>query len=171
MKLKLPFLLILVLSLFAAANAQGQWKEFKSAKENFSVLVPCEIESSTENVGTPENPQLQTYFECSADSIYYNVSVTMIPKGPADDDTLLEAFQNGLIEGMNSTLISGTSAKSGTAPGRSFQASAKLGAIDGLMDCRIYKKDGKMYSLTSAVAVTNKSPDREKFLASFKFIK
>ncbi|MBK9765680.1 MAG: hypothetical protein IPP63_00930 [Chloracidobacterium sp.] len=50
---------------------------------------------------------------------------------------MLEAFQNGLIEGMNSTLISGTSAKSGTAPGRSFQASAKLRRYrrsDGLPD-------------------------------------
>jgi hypothetical protein len=169
MKYKLILLSLIVLSLFAAANGQSQWKEFKSAGHQFSTQVPCEIETSKENIGTAEAPQVQTFYECSADGVYYNISVNDVLKGSVTDEVLLSSFQKGMLEGFGGTLMSENVIALGPVPGRRVTASAKLGEIDALIECRLFKNGDRIFSVAVVAATTNKSPEKTRFLTSFKF--
>ena len=69
MNYKLLLLLSIIVSFAVSASGQGQWKEYKSDGNQYSTEVPCENATSKENVGTAEAPQVQTFYECSADGV------------------------------------------------------------------------------------------------------
>lgn len=169
MNYKLLLLLSIVVSFAVSASGQGQWKEYKSAGHQFSTQVPCEIETSRDNVGTAEAPQVQTFYECSADGVYYNISVNDIAKSAVTDEDLLIAFQKGMLEGFGGKLLTEKSITLGSVPGRRVTAGAKLGEIDALIECLIYKTSDRIYSVAVVAATTNKSSDKGKFLTEFKF--
>ena len=169
MNYKLLLLLSIVVSFAVSASGQGQWKEYKSAGHQFSTQVPCEIETSRDNVGTAEAPQVQTFYECSADGVYYNISVNDIAKSAVTDEDLLIAFQKGMLEGFGGKLLTEKSITLGSVPGRRVTAGAKLGEIDALIECLIYKTTDRIYSVAVVAATTNKSSDKGKFLTEFKF--
>ena len=162
-------MLSIVVSFAVSASGQGQWKEYKSAGHQFSTQVPCEIETSRDNVGTAEAPQVQTFYECSADGVYYNISVNDIAKSAVTDEDLLIAFQKGMLEGFGGKLLTEKSITLGSVPGRRVTAGAKLGEIDALIECLIYKTTDRIYSVAVVAATTNKSSDKGKFLTEFKF--
>lgn len=169
MNYKLLLLLSIVVSFAVSASGQGQWKEYKSAGHQFSTQVPCEIATSKENVGTAEAPQVQTFYECSADGVYYNISVNDIAKSAVTDSDLLIAFQKGMLEGFGGKLLTESVITLGSVPGRRLTAGAKLGEIDALIECLIYKTSDRIYSVAVVAATTNKSSDKGKFLTEFKF--
>ncbi len=169
MNYKLLLLLSIIVSFAVSASGQGQWKEYKSAGHQFSTQVPCEIETSRDNVGTAEAPQVQTFYECSADGVYYNISVNDIAKSAVTDEDLLIAFQKGMLEGFGGKLLTEKSITLGSVPGRRVTAGAKLGEIDALIECLIYKTTDRIYSVAVVAATTNKSSDKGKFLTEFKF--
>lgn len=169
MNYKLLLLLSIIVSFAVSASGQGQWKEYKSAGHQFSTQVPCEIETSRDNVGTAEAPQVQTFYECSADGVYYNISVNDIAKSAVTDEDLLIAFQKGMLEGFGGKLLTEKSITLGSVPGRRVTAGAKLGEIDALIECLIYKTSDRIYSVAVVAATTNKSSDKGKFLTEFKF--
>ena len=169
MNYKLLLLLSIIVSFAVSASGQGQWKEYKSAGHQFSTQVPCEIETSRDNVGTAEAPQVQTFYECSADGVYYNISVNDIAKSAVTDEDLLIAFQKGMLEGFGGKLLTEKSITLGSVPGRRVTTGAKLGEIDALIECLIYKTTDRIYSVAVVAATTNKSSDKGKFLTEFKF--
>ena len=169
MKYRLLLLMSIVISFAVSASGQGQWKEYKSAGHQFSMQVPCEIETSRENIGTAEAPQFQTFYECSADGVYYNISVNDITKSAVADNELLIAFQKGMLEGFGGKLLTDSAITLGPVPGRRLTAGAKLGEIDALIECLIYKTSDRIFSVAVVAATTNKSSDKGNFLTSFKF--
>ncbi len=165
---KLPLLLIIELLLFAAANGQSQWKEFRPAGQQFSVQVPCDIKSTANDVGTATNPQVQRYYDCPADDTYYIITVFDVVKD-ATDEMLVSLVQKSVVGGFEGKVISETAIKLGTVSGRKVTARAWLDeGGDTLLECRIFVFGKKVYSATIA-ASPDRSMVKDKFLSSFKF--
>ena len=173
-KAAITILLLFAAALIAGAQDTGEWIKYVSAEGRYEVRVPNQPELSTQDSATTSGDKVKQYLALSGSGphafmvAYYDYDSTQ--------NFSLDKARDGMIAGMQATLIREDQISLGGAPGRQLTVGVKVEGRDFIDLARIYDVSRRVYVLQcifpkdeqSTTAVTGNC---DKFFDSFKVTK
>jgi hypothetical protein len=173
-KLTIAILLLFAGALTAAAQDTSEWIKYVSAEGRYEVRVPNQPELSTQDSTTTSGDKVKQYLALSGSGshafmvAYYDYESTQTFS--------LDKARDGMIAGMQATLLKEEQISLGGAAGRLLTVGVKVEGNDYVDLARIYDVNRRVYVLQcifpkeeqSTTAVTGNC---DKFFDSFKATK
>lgn len=171
--MKLVMAVILLLLTFSFADAQQSiWKEFRSAKGRFSVLLPGAPASNIFFVDTDAGPRQSNTFSYSDTNLNeYIIAYSEYQESKAEkssNEKLFDEIRNGIIIAQQGRLLKETPLSLGQYPGREIVVKKPGGTVQIQ---RFYVVNNYFYQLSVEIKNSDTvSADAERFLNSFKLL-
>ena len=172
----ISLLTIAVVVLAACGGAATDWKDFSSAKGNFTITMPSVPKESSQSVDTAAGKVDLTMFTSQVGTSAYLVSFSDYPEevmNTADPLKVLDGAMNGSVTNFGGTVLTSKDITIDNNPGKEFTADGKVSAPgDGSLSGRIYLVKNRLYQVI-VVGLKDKTvvSDIDKYLQSFKLNK
>jgi hypothetical protein len=138
-------ILLLFVGALAAAAQDPEWIKYVSAEGRYEVRLPSQPELSTQDSTTTTGSKLKQYMALSGNGYhafmvaYYDYDVVQTFS--------LDKARDGMIAGMQATLIREDQISLGAAPGRQLTIAVKVEGRDFVDVARLYDVTRRVYVL------------------------
>ncbi|MFN2532150.1 MAG: hypothetical protein ABR555_12720 [Pyrinomonadaceae bacterium] len=172
---KAPVLTLVVwLACLVAAAQQdtSSWVFFESPEGRFNIMLPAK---PTTNIKTVDSAvgKLSLHYYTSVNNVgSFLFSYGDYPTAPAEEEqrqNVLDGVRGGVLQVMQTKLVSETKISLRGYPGREFISTATIDGVDMIFRWKILLVGTRLYQLGVATSKDNAdAPDVDKFLTSFQ---
>jgi len=157
----------LVLAGAVLAQQNDAWKKFTSPEGRFSVMVPCTLSISAEDIKTTNGIVKQVYHSCLSGNIGFLLSYSDFPI-VSSSKSMLDSFRDGVVGSLKITAAAEKEITLSSHPGREFSVTDNVNGAEVSYRYQIFLVDRRVYGVCLVAKVAGVDPpEGPKFFSSF----